>query len=100
MAKNKIGISDLVEISEKPEAFIVLTRAVDENPQDTLGTYVVTDDIREHVSSILSQIHTGKGKGFCVQGFPGSGKSHFLSFLTLLLKEREAWDTPVKTSNS
>ncbi|TET25954.1 MAG: hypothetical protein E3J73_05310 [Candidatus Bathyarchaeum sp.] len=94
MVKNKIGISDLVEISEKPEAFIVLTRAVNENPEDTLGTYVVTDDIREHVSSILSQIHTGKGKGFCVQGFPGSGKSHFLSFITLLLKEKEAWNHP------
>jgi len=94
MAKGKIGVSDLVEISEKPEAFIVLTRAVDENPENTLGTYVVTDDIREHVSSILSQIQTGKGKGFCVQGFPGSGKSHFLSFLTLLLKDKEAWSHP------
>ena len=92
MIKGKIGVSDLVEISEKPEAFIVLTRAVDENPENTLGTYVVTDDIREHVSSILSQIQTGKGKGFCVQGFPGSGKSHFLSFITLLLKEKEAWN--------
>jgi len=94
MAKGKIGVSDLVEISEKPEAFIVLTRAVDENPENTLGTYVVTDDIREHVSSILSQIQTRKGKGFCVQGFPGSGKSHFLSFITLLLKEKEAWNHP------
>lgn len=92
--KNKIGISDLVEISEKPEAFIVLTRAVDENPEETLSTYVVTDDIREHVSSILSQINTGKGKGFCVQGFPGSGKSHFLSFITLLLKEKQSWNHP------
>ncbi|MHA1605657.1 MAG: DUF6079 family protein [Candidatus Freyarchaeota archaeon] len=90
----KIGISDLVEISEKPEAFIVLTRAVDEKPEETLSTYVVTEDIREHVSSILSQIHTGKGKGFCVQGFPGSGKSHFLSFLTLLLKEKRSWNHP------
>ena len=94
MVKNKIGISDLVEISEKPEAFIVLTRAVEDNPENTLGTYVVTDDIREHVSSILSQIQTGKGKGFCIQGFPGSGKSHFLSFITLLLKEKEAWNHP------
>jgi hypothetical protein len=94
MVGKNIGITDLVEISEKPEAFIVLTKAVDENADNTLGNYVVTDDIRDHVSSILSQIQTGSGKGFCIQGFPGSGKSHFLSFITLLLKDKKSWDNP------
>lgn len=96
MVDKNIGITDLVEISEKPEEFIVLTKAVDEKADSTLGDYVVTDDIMENVSSILSQIQTGAGKGFFVQGFPGSGKSHFLSFIALLLKDKKSWDNPNK----
>lgn len=94
MVDKNIGITDLVEISEKPEGVILLTKAVDEKAESTLYDYVVTDDIREHISSILSQIQTGIGKGFVVQGFPGSGKSHFLSLITLLLKDKKAWDNP------
>ncbi len=94
MVEKNIGITDLVEISEKPEKVIILTRAVNEKAESTLYNYVVTDGIREHVSSILSQIQTGIGKGFVVQGYPGSGKSHFLSFITLLLKDKKAWDNP------
>lgn len=67
---------------------------MNESPDNTVATYVVTEDIKEHVSSIFSQIKTGMGKGFCIQGFPGSGKSHFLSFITLLLKDKEAWSHP------
>ena len=61
---------------------------------ELLDTFVVTDDIERNLRVILDRIaqHPGEGMGFFLTGNFGSGKSHFLSVLSLLLQYPWAWD--------
>lgn len=64
--------------------------------------YVITDDIERNFHEILDYMvanaqyqrfpSAADGKGFFVSGLCGSGKSHFLSILVLLFREKWTWD--------
>jgi hypothetical protein len=60
---------------------------------ELLETFVVTEDIERNLRVILDRIadHPDEGMGFFLTGNFGSGKSHFLSVLSLLLQYPWAW---------
>jgi hypothetical protein len=60
-------------------------------PADTLGTYVVTPQLvvcfEQALSLIKSALEGNSSKGAYLHGSFGSGKSHFMAVLTLLLQQ-------------
>ncbi|MBN1349153.1 hypothetical protein JXJ21_07080 [candidate division KSB1 bacterium] len=67
-------------------------RAGDEQLLDDIArTFVVTDDIKRNLESVLQNVAARQGRGFFLSGSFGSGKSHFLSVISLLLSYSEAW---------
>ncbi len=94
-----IKIGDLIHV---PEVKTVVELARVRNVQATearsqvlldeiANTFVITDDIKLNLTSILQSIAQNEGKGFFLSGSFGSGKSHFLSVLSLLLTDPHAW---------
>lgn len=65
-----------------------LTEGVN-RPVDTLGTYVVTPQLEvcfdQALGLIKSALEANTSKGAYLHGSFGSGKSHFMAVLTLLL---------------
>jgi len=52
--------------------------------------YVITRDIQPMLEDVLEQyLHPGSANGVWISGFFGSGKSHLLKMLALLLENRE-----------
>ncbi len=85
---------DLIEIPESPETFVhVLSSGLDHR-QRTVDSYVVTDSLADRFDDALSMIRSGiavdapgepSSKGAFLHGSFGSGKSHFMTILGLLL---------------
>lgn len=94
-------IGDLIEV---PAVKTVIELASVRDPRDNeakllediAATFVVTDDIKLHLETILRSIVQNEGRGFFLSGSFGSGKSHFLAALSLLLSYPGAW-LPVTT---
>ncbi|MFQ6126226.1 MAG: DUF6079 family protein [Candidatus Heimdallarchaeota archaeon] len=67
-----------------------------------MNTYIITKDVEQVMGSVLQSIaeglRLGKGEGFWIYGLFGSGKSHFLGYLTSLLKEEFGWDITAQKS--
>lgn len=79
----------LKDIIEVPEIKIVIELDdADTDPEGITSTFVVTEEVEESLRIILKRINDAKGCGIFVKGGFGSGKSHFLSYLYLLLKNR------------
>lgn len=85
-------IRDLIDIPERVHAddFVLrLSEGVD-RPEETLRQYVVTTDIAKRFDQALglvqSAIKENKSKGAYLHGSFGSGKSHFMAVLLLLLR--------------
>jgi hypothetical protein len=67
-----------------------------ERPAETIDTYVVTAAIADALDQALglvgSALDDGRSKGAYVHGSFGSGKSHFMAMLSLLLRnDARAW---------
>jgi hypothetical protein len=85
---------DLIDIPESPETFVhVLSSGLD-NRRHTVDSYVVTDSLADRFDDALSMIRSGlavdtpgqpSSKGAFLHGSFGSGKSHFMTILGLLL---------------
>jgi hypothetical protein len=88
----------LAEIFEIPERvhqgdFVLrLTEGVN-RPQETLKSYVVTPQLvvcfDQALSLIKSAVESNSSKGAYLHGSFGSGKSHFMAVLTLLLQRNQ-----------
>ena len=61
----------------------------DNNPDEIKKTFIWTDDVLKSLEIILEKINSLKGCGIFIKGNFGSGKSHFLSFLYLLIRDKE-----------
>ncbi len=81
---------DLIEIPEHRSTFVLkLTEGID-NAHETVDKYVVTPSIAQRFDQTLSLIDTAvkssQSQGAFLHGSFGSGKSHFMAVLNLLLK--------------
>lgn len=91
-------ISDIIEVpSVKTVIELATVRNQDEKYTEELinllETFVVTEDIEKNLQVILERIanYPNEGMGFFLTGSFGSGKSHFLSVLSILLQFQWAW---------
>ncbi|MBM3236664.1 hypothetical protein FJZ31_10265 [Candidatus Poribacteria bacterium] len=92
-------IKDLIEVPPV-KTVIELATVRDASAEDLAQliklteTFVVTEDIERCLRVILDQIanYPGEGMGFFLTGNFGSGKSHFLAVLSLLLQHSWAWN--------
>jgi len=78
-------LNEVVEFPEKIRGAIDLQHA-EENPEEILDNFIVTDELEKHLVKILSGIPENDGGTFWLQGEFGSGKSHVLASLYSLLR--------------
>ena len=83
--------SDLFELSQKPQEVITMDEAVINSREQVINDYVVTSQIKKEFKNVLHSLTLDKGQGFWVQGAYGSGKSHFMSYITVLLQGSKYW---------
>lgn len=57
---------------------------------EIVASFVLTEDAEFALSTISRDLVQGRGRGYFLQGAFGTGKSHLLSLLTLLLSQPEA----------
>lgn len=79
-------LKDIIEVPEI-KTVIELDDA-DIDPQGIVSNFILTEDVEDSLRIILQKINDSKGCGIFVKGGFGSGKSHFLSYLYLLLKNK------------
>ncbi len=80
-------IRDLVEV---PSVRTVVRLADVLDPALRKGlveSFVVTDEVEHALGTVLGSLASGVGKGFFVEGNFGSGKSHLLAMLRMLLED-------------
>ena len=85
-------IGDLVEI---PEIKTVIQLEDLKDPQLSrmiLETFVLTHEVLDNLKAILTSLSGGEGRGIFLKGHFGSGKSHFLGMLSLLLRSPQSWE--------
>ncbi|MBI5183801.1 MAG: hypothetical protein HY999_05510 [Nitrospinae bacterium] len=80
-------LSDIVEIPEVK--LVVELDDADNDPEGIISSFVFTREVEESIHTILGKIDKDKGCGTFIKGNFGSGKSHLLSYLYLLLKDKD-----------
>ena len=97
---SKPKIKDLIEVPAV-KTVIELATVRDAAPEDLsqlielIESFVVTADIEKCLGTVLDQIASrpNEGMGFFLTGNFGSGKSHLLTVLSLLLQHAWAWES-------
>jgi ABC-type lipoprotein export system ATPase subunit len=56
-----------------------------------MATLVLTGEVTQNLRSVLISLSGTEGRGIFLKGHFGSGKSHFLAMISLLLKASQAW---------
>lgn len=89
-------IADILDIPQQVhqgDFVLKLTEGMD-HPEETLRSYVVTPQLvtafDQSLALIQSALETGRSKGVYLHGSFGSGKSHFMAVLSLLLRGESA----------
>ncbi|MFW6386686.1 MAG: DUF6079 family protein, partial [Bacillota bacterium] len=93
-------IRDLIEV---PEVKTVIQMSDIEDPElrDFLTeSFLLTDEVREVLLSFFRGVVRGEGKGYWLEGNFGSGKSHLLTVISLLLSRPESWQPILEQDNS
>ncbi|BCB35579.1 hypothetical protein BCM0045_0474 [Bacillus cereus] len=91
-------IRDIIEVPQIDKIVKLkenLSAQADPNKIDELlRGYVITSNVEENLEHFFYSIVTtpDKGKGFQITGLPGSGKSHFLSVIGLLIQNEGAFN--------
>lgn len=78
-------LGELLIQKPKPLLTLELVSAFQNNPRETVETYIFTDNLRNHFEQIFDSVARGSGQGFWVQAEYGAGKTHFLATLAALL---------------
>lgn len=84
-------IGDLIEIPEIKTVIQLQDLEKQELRQMILNSFVVTAEVRQSLEMIGNSLLSSAGRGAFLKGHFGSGKSHFLSILSILLKHPAAW---------
>jgi hypothetical protein len=94
-------LRDLLQLPDEVQkgAFVLKLAEGVENPEETVGTYVITPGLADAFDRALRLVGTalrdGRSQAAFLHGSFGSGKSHFMALLSLLLAGTEqAWRRP------
>ncbi len=89
----RLPLADLIVKKGQPLLTLELLDAYQNHPDETVETYIFTENIRSHFEQILESVARGVGQGFWVQAEYGAGKTHFLACLAALLSDTsdELW---------
>lgn len=93
-------IADLVEVPDVKTVIRIDDTKSEDMQRELIHSFVLTAEVEEALGVILGNIAAGTGKGYFLYGNFGSGKSHFLSCLSLALKYKEALLTIAEKSRS
>lgn len=89
-------IKDLINLPEI-KTVIQLSDLQDEKLKRFLSqSFVLTQEVIFGLTHLLQSLSKGEGRGCFIQGNFGSGKSHFLTILSLLLNYPESWEPLIK----
>jgi hypothetical protein len=78
-------VQDYIEV--RPQPTVVRLEHLKSNELDWITqSYFITDEVKQYLLILQKQIEGGKGCGFFLVGPYGSGKSHFLAFLSRLMQ--------------
>ncbi len=79
-------LRDIIELADvKP---VIELDDAERDPDGILKSFVITQEVEAGLRSILERIDKTQGCGSFIKGNFGSGKSHFLSFFYLLLRNK------------
>ncbi len=93
-------IRDLIEIPDI-RTVIQLEDLKDSNLRRMIiETFVLTREVEDNLRAIFTGLSGHEGRGIFLKGHFGSGKSHFLSMLSLLLKHPHSWETVLSQAPS
>ncbi|MBW2000634.1 MAG: hypothetical protein JRJ29_22075, partial [Deltaproteobacteria bacterium] len=98
--KEELTIGDLVEV---PEIKTVIQMQDLKDPllrKMIVDTFVLTSEVTSNLQAVLASLKGAEGRGIFLKGHFGSGKSHFLTMLSLLLRDPGAWDTIISQEPS
>ncbi|MCL4426353.1 MAG: DUF6079 family protein, partial [Firmicutes bacterium] len=84
-------IADLISVPPVRTVIRLSDLRHPERSRELAETFVLTNEAEEALATILEAVAQGQGRGFFLQGNYGSGKSHLLTVLSLLLEQPEAW---------
>ncbi|MFH0926204.1 MAG: DUF6079 family protein [bacterium] len=85
-------IKDLITLPEI-RTVVQLSDITDPALQEELASgFILTEDVFTNLTILLDQFITPNGVGIFLEGSFGSGKSHFLSIISLLLSKPEIWE--------
>jgi len=84
-------VGDLIEIPEIKTVIQLKDLQESHLRRMILDSFVVTGEVQSSLEAILNSLSRHEGRGIFLKGHFGSGKSHFLSMLSLLLREKESW---------
>lgn len=79
-------LRDLIDIADVK--LVIELDDADKDPDGITSSFVFTGEIRESADIILKRMGRENGCGIFLKGNYGSGKSHFLSWIYLLMKNR------------
>ena len=95
-----LKIRDLVEIPDI-KTVIQLEDLNDPGLRSMIvETFVLTAEIRDNLKAVFTTLSGNRGRGIFLKGPFGSGKSHFLSMLSILIRHPPAWKTLVSQAPS
>lgn len=86
-----IRIGDLVEVPEIKTVIQLKDLERADLRRMILDSFVVTTEVSKSLERVLTSLAKPEGRGAFLKGNFGSGKSHFLGMLSLLLRHPESW---------
>jgi len=95
-----LKIRDLVDVPEI-RTVIQLEDLKDPDLRGMIAeTFVLTSEVQRNLQAVLASLAASEGRGIFLKGHFGSGKSHFLGMLSLLLRYPRSWDTVLSQAPS
>jgi len=95
-----LRIRDLVEVPDI-RTVIQLEDVKDDNLRRMIvETFVLTSEVQSNLQAVFTSLTAPEGRGVFLKGHFGSGKSHFLSMLSLLIKYPRSWETVLSQAPS
>ncbi|HBF43140.1 MAG TPA: hypothetical protein DDW42_05820 [Desulfobacteraceae bacterium] len=92
LKNESLKISDLVEVPDIRTVIQLEDLKIPDLRRMIVDTFVLTQEVVDNLQAILTSLIGDEGRGIFLKGHFGSGKSHFLSMLSLLIKHRSSWD--------